>query len=258
MGNDTFDAYSAYYDLLYHDKDYEGETGYVLKLLSKHMQPVRSVLDLGCGSGRHVACMARQGLDATGIELSESMHGRALALRAALDSTIAQRIEFIRGDARSVRTGRHYDAVTALFHVASYQTTNADLRLFFQTAAEHLKPGGLFLFDCWYGPAVLTSRPEQRVRDVRDATARIIRFTRPTLRINDNVVEVLFSVLATPTECIDWKEFEEIHSMRYLFLPEVRMFLEGTGLQLVASEEFLSGKPLGEATWNACFVGRKQ
>ena len=34
----------------------------------------------------------------------------------------------------------------SLFHVMSYQTTNADLLAVFATAAAHLRPGGLFLF----------------------------------------------------------------------------------------------------------------
>lgn len=257
MTDKIFDAYSAYYDLLYHDKDYEGETAYVLRLLSKHMESPRSALDLGCGSGRHMACMARSGIAVTGVELSASMCGRAMAARAALDPETARRIELVQGDVRTVRTGRLYDAVTALFHVASYQTTNADLVSFFKTASSHLRPGGLFLFDCWYGPAVLTSRPEQRIREARNDAARIIRFTRSTLRVNDNVVDVRFTVLATPTDRPDWKEFEETHSMRYLFAPEVHGFLEAAGMEPLISEEFLTGQPLSDTVWNACFVARK-
>src|SRR5579883_3231722 len=32
----VFNAYAAYYDLLYRDKDYAGEAGYVRSLLSRH------------------------------------------------------------------------------------------------------------------------------------------------------------------------------------------------------------------------------
>src|SRR5260370_490677 len=139
MTDKIFDAYSAYYDLLYQDKDYEAETAYVLNLLSRHAKGLRNVLDLGCGSGRHAVCMAQRGVEVAGVELSESMYARAVATRSALDPEIARRMDLTLGDARTVRTGRRYDAVTALFHVASYQTSNADLALFLATAAAHLE-----------------------------------------------------------------------------------------------------------------------
>lgn len=55
---------------------------------------------------------------------------------------------------------KKYDAVMSLFHVVSYLNSDRDLALAFETAAEHLHPGGLFLFDFWYGPAVLSQKPE--------------------------------------------------------------------------------------------------
>ena len=60
-----------------------------------------------------------------------------------------------------LRLAGTFDAVIALFHVVSYQTTEHDLRATFATAARHLNPGGVLLFDVWHGPAVLAQQPEQ-------------------------------------------------------------------------------------------------
>ena len=50
----VFGPYSRYYDLLNRDKDYDGEVEYVAGLLRRHSKrPVRSVLDVGCGTGSH-------------------------------------------------------------------------------------------------------------------------------------------------------------------------------------------------------------
>lgn len=253
----VFDAYSLYYDLIYRDKDYARESAYVLGALRRHGQRLESLLELGCGSGRHAACFAQEGVRVDGVELSESMCAKAVAMQGSQPAAAASRMAFRQGDARTVRTGRTYDAVTSLFHVASYQTSNSDLVNFVATAAAHLAPGGLFLFDVWYGPAVLHERPEQRMKEVRDGEMRVIRFTRPVHRPNDNVVDVNFHVLAQAQTDGPWQELHETHSMRYLFLPELAYFLQVAGLELVASEEFLTGGPLSERTWNATLIARK-
>ena len=41
---------------------------------------------------------------------------------------------------------------------------NDDVLAAFLTARHHLNPGGIFLFDVWYGPAVLTDRPSVRIK----------------------------------------------------------------------------------------------
>jgi hypothetical protein len=50
-----------------------------------------------------------------------------------------------------------------MFAVLGYQGENDDVLAALKTAHRHARPGGLFLFDVWYGPAVLHERPSQRV-----------------------------------------------------------------------------------------------
>ena len=73
-----------------------------------------------------------------GVDLSEAMLARAEERKAALPPEVAARLSFIYGDMRTVRTGETYDAVISLFHVMSYQTTNADLEAAFETATVHI------------------------------------------------------------------------------------------------------------------------
>jgi len=167
----VFDAYAAYYDLLYQDKDYQTEADFVHALLAKHGVPAGGqILELGCGTGKHAECFARMGYTLHGVDMSPAMVDVANARKPA---DVAAKLEFAVGDVRDVWVAKQFDAVISLFHVASYQTTNADLLAMFKTAATHLKPGGVFLFDCWYGPAVLSDRPVMRVKRMQNDAVEV-------------------------------------------------------------------------------------
>jgi len=50
----TFGAgYAAYYNLLYQEKDYAGEAAYIDGMVKQYCPAAQSVLNLGCGTGRH-------------------------------------------------------------------------------------------------------------------------------------------------------------------------------------------------------------
>jgi len=257
-GERVFDAYSRYYDLLYRDKAYDAEAEYVAETCRRHMPGAVTLLDLGCGTGRHAAELVRRGFEVAGVERSPSMVERAMQLRASLPPEMSTRLSFAQGDALDYRCGRRFDVVTALFHVLSYQTENADVRRFLQTAAAHLAEGGLFVFDCWYGPAVLTERPEPRQKRMTDDAFEVLRFATPTLHAERNVVDVHYRVEVRESNSGTTGEFEELHSMRYFFLPELEWYLDGAGFDLVWSGEFQSGRVLDERIWNACFVARRR
>jgi SAM-dependent methyltransferase len=243
----VFGAYSRYYDLLYRDKDYASEAAYVHELIAKHRPGAKTVLDLGCGTGRHAGLLAERGYSLTGVDLSEEM----LAVARQAQPTGS----FFQGDVRSVRLGRTFDVVLSLFHVMSYQTTNADLLAALSTMREHLAPGGLFVFDCWYGPAVLTDRPQTRIKRLEDAAISVTRLAEPVLHPNDNLVDVNYQVFIRDKQTSVVEELRETHTMRYLFAPEVKLLLDSSGLRLTRLCEFMSEREPGFSSWNAVFVG---
>jgi len=98
---EVFDAYAAYYDLLYRDKDYPAEVRYVQSLLRRHGVNSGEILELGCGTGKHAEQLARLGYSVHGIDLSPSM------VDIARRRTSSDRIRFDVGDARSARLNDH-------------------------------------------------------------------------------------------------------------------------------------------------------
>lgn len=253
----NFGKYAGYYDLLYRDKDYPAEVGYIDRLLRRYRPGARRLLELGSGTGRHALLLADRGYSLHCVDLSEDMV--QLARERQRDGTpgIAGGISFHQGDIRSYRAGSTFDAVIALFHVVCYQTGNDDIVATLNTAAAHLEQGGIFIFDCWYGPAVLTEQPERRTKSVRDDALEIIRETTPEMHPDRDIVDVHFDVTVRVRNTGQAERFHELHRMRYLFSPEVEYFLQLAGFDLQATEAWLSGGRPGTDTWNVCYVARK-
>ena len=251
----SFEKYSYYYDLLYEDKNYESEVEYVKTKLLKQKQNVKTILEFGSGTGRHARLLAQKGFEVYCIEKSQTMIDKA---HSEINRLNHQSVHLEQGDLRKVRIGKTFDAVIALFHVLSYQTSNLDAQAMFETAAIHLDTGGLFLFDCWYGPAVLTDRPETRVKTAEDNTVEVIRIAKPVMFPNKNIVEVHYKLLAIEKSSANFQQINEVHPMRYFFLPEIELMLESSKFKLISTENWLDSEKLGFSTWNATFIAEKQ
>lgn len=252
----VFAGYSRYYDLLYRDKDYTGETKWVASLLRKFAPNAKTVVEIGSGTGLHASQLARLGYHVTGVDMSEGMLAAAEERREALDPVLAERLQFEHGDARTFRLGRKFDAAISLFHVMSYQTSNGDLAAAFESAREHLSPGGVFIFDCWYGPAVLRQWPSVTTKELSDEATHVRRVATPVIYAGRNVVDVNYDVAVTDKASGQTENLRETHSMRYLFTPEIDLALRAAGLQLLEARGWLSDSEPDFTTWGACFIAR--
>ncbi|WP_274649488.1 class I SAM-dependent DNA methyltransferase [Paenibacillus humicola] len=245
-------SYSRYYDLLYKDKDYETEAGYIDRIIQSSRPGAGRLLEMGSGTGKHAALLAAQGYSVCGIEQSGDM------LSIAKQREDGSSLRFIRGDMRTVRLDERFDVVFSLFHVVNYLNRNEDLLEAFQNASAHLEEGGLFIFDSWYGPAVLTDRPAVRVKRWEDEESRVIRLAEPVMSVNRNTVEVNYQVLLHDKKSGHMDEWKETHRMRYLFTPEIEMMLDRSGMELESCCEFMTGRDPGERTWSVLYIGRKR
>ena len=252
----TFGYYAHYYDLLYKGKDYKSESEYICNLLRLYAPEAKSILDLGCGTGMHACLLAERDYRVHGVDSSEDMLERARRRLNELPERPAKLLSFELGDARNYRIDRRFDAVISLFHVMSYQITNQDLSAAFATVKHHLNRGGIFIFDCWYGPAVLTDRPLIRVKRLENEIIQLTRIAEPIMYSNENCVDVNYHVFIRNKNSGDVAEIRETHKMHYLFGPEVNTLFAENGLVNIAAEEWLTGREPGFDTWGVCFVGR--
>jgi len=221
----VFNAYAAYYDLLYEEKDYQEEAKFVHLQIQQNFRNAKSILDLGCGTGKHAYELAKFGYKVTGVDLSQQMID--IAKENMSDNP---NLNFHQGDIRNYKLNQQFDVVISLFHVMSYQVTNKDLKACFITAKDHLTDNGIFLFDAWYGPGVLTDLPVIRIKRLQNEKIQILRIAEPSINPEINVVDVHYEVHVKNNETGLESILNEKHSMRYLFDPEIEFIIESVGL----------------------------
>lgn len=245
----VFDTYARYYDLLYREKDYAAEVAYIDSHIQSLALGARNILELGCGTGAHAEHLAHRGYRIHGVDRSEAMIARARERKSALSIDVAANLMFFSGDVRTVRTGEKYDIVISLFHVMSYQTANADLDAAFQTASEHLRPGGIFIFDFWYGPAVLAQQPEIRIKRLADDFIEVTRIAEPEMRPDENVVDVLYTMFIKTKATDAIHQVTENHRMRFFFPQELESHYRDKFAERM-TQAWMTDKAPDSQNWN--------
>ena len=244
-----FNNYSNYYDFFYQDKEYQKETDFIVNLLKKNEILKGNILEFGSGTGRHGCLLGERGYNVHGIELSSDMVAK---------SKTNSKFTCQQGDIAKVKLDKSFDAVISLFHVISYQTSNAQIKSVFENAANHLSTGGLFIFDIWYSPAVHYQRSSVRVKRFKNNEFSIVRVAEPDNYPNENLINVNYNFFVKNLYDNSTTQFKETHSMRHFSIPEIDFLAEISGFQRLDAQEFLTKKTPSENTWGVCVTLKKK
>jgi SAM-dependent methyltransferase len=132
-----------------------------------------SVIELGCGSGRVLLPLARDGHEVLGLDASRPMLARAAAGAARLAPPARRRVHLVQGDVRAWPISARAPLVIFPFNGFQHMYTRADAEAALVQARAGLAPGGRFAFD------VLNPDLRWLTRDARKRWARTV-FRHPT------------------------------------------------------------------------------
>lgn len=149
------------YDLEY--ADYDEDIQFYASLARRWG---RSVLELGCGTGRLTLPLAATGARVYGIDAAPTMLTGLTEKLADAPADVASRVRYAEGDFRTLDLGETFSLVilpfNAIHHCADLDEVNAML----QAVKRHLAPNGLFAFDLYLTDLALYDRdPNQRFEE---------------------------------------------------------------------------------------------
>lgn len=104
--------------------------------------PPLRILDLACGTGRHLIEAARRGHYCTGIDQQQWKIDRARAAASAL----GLEVDLQSGDIRELRLDPVFDLVVCLY-AFSVMTTDGEVAAVMAAARGAVRPGGRFVFN---------------------------------------------------------------------------------------------------------------
>lgn len=118
----------------------EAEVNFIVK--ECRLNEKCSVLDLGCGIGRHSIALAKRGSEVIGIDYIAEFISKAKSDSIKLGH---DRLEFIDADCRFVRLDKKFDTVLCLYDVVGSFVDNKENIRILECVAQHLKPDGTAL-----------------------------------------------------------------------------------------------------------------
>ncbi len=125
---------AGWFHLLTHPSDYAEEAAFVVRVVEAASDgPAETLLELGSGGGNNASHL-KTSFECTLTDLSPEM--------LELSRTLNPECEHIEADMRTLRLGRTFDVVF-VHDAISYLTSEDDLGAALETAATHVRPGGV-------------------------------------------------------------------------------------------------------------------
>ena len=140
---DAYHGLAESYDRLTNDVDYEATAAFYNAILVREGLRPRTAVDLACGTGSVTAILARQGLQVTGVDMSEEM--LTMAMEKVMD--LAEPPRFVCQKLQELRLPRGVDLAVCALDSLDYITDPEDCREAIRRVYKVLNPGGIFIFD---------------------------------------------------------------------------------------------------------------
>lgn len=159
-------AQEHYADAALYDHEYRrrrDDVAAYVELAGRIAGPGGRVLELGCGTGRITAGLARAGFEVVALDAEPAMLAGLAARMERLPRSVAARITPVRGDLRDFAVGGRFPLVLSGFNVVEHLYTRVELDACLRRVRAHLAPDGAFAFDVQLpDPGWLARDPSRR------------------------------------------------------------------------------------------------
>jgi SAM-dependent methyltransferase len=230
-----FDRSAALYDLMYAFKDYRSASARLVELVHERYPTAKTLLDVGCGTGRHLEHLGRT-FEVSGLDINPEL--------LAVAGRRCPGVPFHQGDMVDFDLEERFDVVTCLFSSIAYTGTVDRMARAVATLARHLEPGGILAIEPFFPPERFWEG--HVVANVAREDDRHVAWMYVQRRQDDVAVLDIHYLVGTP-EGID--RFQERHELGLFRDQEIAAAFRSAGLTVEHEPEGLFGRGL--------FLGRR-
>jgi SAM-dependent methyltransferase len=229
----VFTKGAALYDVVYASKkDYAAGADHVrLAIAAAASRPLRSLLDVACGTGGHLEHLRPHYEEVVGLDLDAGM--LAVAARRLPG------VRLVEADMLAFDLGRQFDAVTCLSSSIAYVRTPENLDSAVARMARHVAPGGVLAVEPFYDLGAF-HWDHVSARFGETPTLKVARFTTSGKR--GPVAEMTFHWLVGEAGAVSY--FTEQHSVGLFTTDQLLRAFRGAGLEPAFDPQGPSGRGL--------------
>jgi ubiquinone/menaquinone biosynthesis C-methylase UbiE len=162
----VFNRSARWYDAFYGHVNYQAEAHQVTAIIQGLKPDAGSLLDVACGTGRHLAWFRRH-FECAGTDIEPEM--------LAIARETLPEVPFEKADMVELDLGRKFDAVTCLFSSIGYTVLPERLDQAVRAMASHLHPDGVLVVEPWITPDAWIGNGTDTVDVVEQSTGRLVR-----------------------------------------------------------------------------------
>lgn len=220
------------YDAIYAWKDYPAEVERLDAVIRERLPDARTILDVACGTGKHLELLRGRGYEVAGVDLDRRMLELA---RERLGPDVPLHV----GDMVGLDLGQTFDVVTCLFSSIAYARTKERLRDSVASLARHARRMGLVLVEPFFTPdelepghpwAVFVDQPDLKV-------ARM-----DVLKARDEIGVLNFHYLVASPSGVEY--FTELHEVGLFTVEQYLDAFRSAGLEVTHDREGPMGRGL--------------
>ena len=137
------DAFVENYDKMV-GADYDRISDFIIRAIEKYKPDSSLICDLGCGTGKVIDKLSRQGFDMIGIDSNEDM---LIIAHETFASNNISDVLLLEQDITEFELYGTVDAIYSTLDTVNYITCKRKLDKFFKLVRNYLNFDGLFIFD---------------------------------------------------------------------------------------------------------------
>lgn len=138
----SYNEFASIYDELMNDFDYEKWADYIVSIFKLYKIEPKEILEMACGTGNLTYQMVSRGYNLVSFDLSSEMLTKAYEKLNRFKN-----IRLLNQDMINFKLNKKFDSVISICDSINYIIRPEDLYKVFENVYNHLKDGGIFIFD---------------------------------------------------------------------------------------------------------------
>ena len=241
MAHELYNQLSKYIDASYRaTKNYQQEVDFILRRVGN--VPGRKIaIDVACGSGGHAELLRKAGFEVYAVDLSPAM------LRSLKQNLPNAKV--FKQDLRNLQVPVQADVLICMYNSINYNYSYAELSRTLKRFYDHLKRGGVVVFDTAFMTDTWKPGPFS-VETITTPDFEVARVNKSSKKGSFGIVDIVFVIFEKGRKKI-------VETQNKIFLPDRKRILEimaQVGFKSKLYYDFSDTKRSGTV---CVFVGRK-